>query len=243
MSGLANKLERTCCTRSAALRSLAIALLLIAPTSAFACRLALVLAVDVSVSVDNREYALQRDGLASALRSPDVIEAFLSSSSPVALSAFEWSGPRYARTILDWSLITSEADMHRAADRVGTFFRFQSGSTSIGNALIYGAGLLAKAPPCRRWTIDVSADGRNNDGPTPTDAFGNPVFNGTTVNALAVGGSEPLGALVEYLERDVVRGVGSFVEIARNHSDFERAMRRKLIREVKTFAMSGLQAE
>ena len=220
-----------------------LALFLIAPTSAFACRLALVLAVDVSVSVDNREYALQRDGFANALRSSDVIDAFFSSSSPVALAAFHWSGPRHARTIFDWTLIESPTDLHHVADKVQNVFRFQTGSTSIGYALEYGAKLLSKAPTCQRHTIDISADGISNDGPHPAVAFRNPAFDSITVNALAVGGSEPLGVLVEYLRATVIRGAGAFVEIALDHSDFERAMRKKLIREVKSLAISGLQAE
>ena len=79
---------------------------------AVACRLALVLAIDVSTSIDQRDYALQRDGLAAALRAPEVIRAFLSASSPVALAAYEWSGQHNQRIILDWMLMTSAGDMH-----------------------------------------------------------------------------------------------------------------------------------
>ena len=229
--------------RRSATGLLILALLLLSPTAATACRLALVLAIDISVSVDNREYALQRDGLANALRSPDVIDAFFSSSSLTALAAYQWRGPRHARTIFDWTLVETPADLHLAADKVQKVFRFQTGSTSIGYALEYGAKLLSKAPSCQRHTIDIGADGISNDGPHPAAAFRNPAFDSITVNALAVGGSEPLGVLVDYLRATVIRGAGAFVEIALDHSDFERAMRKKLIREVKSLAVSGLQAE
>ncbi|MBT8418405.1 MAG: DUF1194 domain-containing protein [Silicimonas sp.] len=217
-----------------------IATLLSLPGTASACRLALALAVDVSVSVDQREYALQRNGLANALRSPDVIQAFLGSPAPVALAAYEWSGPSYAKVVLDWTLVTSAADMHHAADTIARYSRFQSGSTSIGYALDFGADLMARAPRCQHRTIDLSADGKNNDGLTPEAAFRNPMFRTITVNALAVGGSEVLDALTSYLSETVIRGAGAFVEVARNHDDFERAMKRKLIREVKSLALSGL---
>lgn len=217
--------------------------LLSLPHPALACRLALALALDVSVSVDQREYALQRDGLANALRSPDVVEAFLSSSSPVALAAYEWSGPRSARTVLDWTLIRSAADLDLAADRLRAPSRFQAGSTSIGYALDFGARAMAKAPACSRQTIDVSSDGINNDGMSPRMAYENPAFSTITVNALAIGGSVPLDMLTTYLTRNVIRGPGAFLEVARNHDDFERAMRRKLIREVKSLAISELRKE
>ena len=215
---------------------------LTAPVPAFACRLALVLAIDVSVSVDQRDYALQRDGLANALRAPDVVGAFLASSSPVALAAYEWSGPRHARTVLNWTVMASASEMYKAADRIESLVRYQTGSTSLGYALSYGADVLATAPPCGRQTLDLSGDGRNNDGFSPKAAYRNRAFDGITVNALAIGGSEPLDSLVEYLERNVIRGTGAFVEVARNHEEFETAMRRKLIREVKTVAVSRLRS-
>ncbi|MEO0865387.1 MAG: DUF1194 domain-containing protein, partial [Pseudomonadota bacterium] len=91
-------------------RALALFLALTCAGPAAACRLALLLALDVSSSVDAREDQLQRGGLAAALVAPEVVAAFLASEDPVALAAFEWSG-RYNQEILfDWILINSPAD-------------------------------------------------------------------------------------------------------------------------------------
>jgi hypothetical protein len=216
--------------------------LLAAPMPALACRLALVLAIDVSTSVDQRDYALQRDGLASALRAPEVIDAFLSAGPPVALAAYEWSGQDNQRIILDWTLITSLADMHVAADRIETYVRFRTGyPTSMGRALSFGGDMLAAAPVCGHQTLDLSGDGRSNDSYGPEVAYQEGVFDSVTVNALAVGGGEPLDSLVRYLTENVIRGNDAFVEAARNHEDFENAMRRKLVREVTSLVVSGLE--
>ncbi|MGI9390141.1 MAG: DUF1194 domain-containing protein [Boseongicola sp.] len=215
-----------------------------APMPAAGCRLALVLAIDVSTSVDQRDYSLQRDGLAGALRAPEVIRAFLSAGSPVALSAYEWSGRDNQRIILDWTLMTSSQDMNAAAERIETFVRYQTGyPTSLGRALSFGGDMIAAAPVCGRQTLDLSGDGRNNDSYTPEVAYQDNVFDGVTVNALAVGGGEPLDSLVRYFTDKVIRGQGAFVEVARNHEDFEKAMRRKLVREVTSIVVSHLEPD
>ena len=211
------------------------ATLLSVPLSAAACRLALVLAIDVSTSIDQQDYALQRDGLADALRAPEVISAFLSASSPVALAAYEWSGQHNQRILLDWKL-------RQAADRIETFVRYQTGfPTSMGHALSFGGDMLAGAPACGRMILDLSGDGRNNDGYPPEVAYQDSAFDSITVNALAVGGGEPLDSLVRYLGENVIRGNGAFVEVARNHEDFREAMRRKLVREVTSVVVSHLE--
>ncbi|MGI9390973.1 MAG: DUF1194 domain-containing protein [Boseongicola sp.] len=222
-----------------------IALLVVAaPMPAASCRLALVLAIDVSTSVDQRDYSLQRDGLAAALRAPEVISAFLSAGSPVALSAYEWSGRDNQRIILDWTLMTSSQDMSAAADRIETFVRYQTGyPTSLGRALSFGGDMLAAAPICGRQPLDLSGDGRNNDSYTPEVAYQDDLFDSVTVNALAVGGGEPLDSLVRYFTETVIRGQSAFVEVARNHEDFEKAMRRKLVREVTSLVVSHLESE
>ncbi|MEM7321006.1 MAG: DUF1194 domain-containing protein [Pseudomonadota bacterium] len=212
------------------------------PAPAFACRLALVLAIDVSASIDQQDYALQRDGLANALRSPDVVDAFLSSPAPVALAAYEWSGPRRARLILDWTMMSRAQDLLAAADQIGSQHRYRSGSTSIGYALNFGAAVLDSAPACARKTLDLSGDGLPNEGDHPQAIYRTGAFDGVTVNALAIGGSEPLETLVAYLTRHVLRGHDAFVEVAIDHRDFETAMRRKLVREVQTRAVGHLTA-
>lgn len=216
------------------------ALLTFVPGAASACRLALLLALDVSSSIDAQEYALQRDGLAEALTAPEVVSAFLSSPDPVALAAYEWSGQRRQVTVFGWRVIRSEADLVDASRAVGAQDRTETGwPTSLGAALAYGAQAFETAPQCLTRTIDVSGDGRNNDGFPPELAYKHFAFEGITVNALAIGGAEDLATLVDYFERRVIRGPRAFVEIAEDHADFERAMRRKLEREVRALTVGS----
>ena len=215
--------------------------LALVPLPALACRLALLLALDVSSSIDGGEYALQRDGLAAALTAPEVAEAFLASSDPVALALYEWSGQTNQRLVVNWRLIDSEGDLDATAGEVAALTRTERlFPTSMGNALSYGAIQLTKAPDCTRQTIDVSGDGRNNDGYPPASAYRHFPFAGVTVNALAIGGAEELGDLVRYFASEVIRGPGAFVEVADDHGDFARAMHRKLLREVSGVAIGQL---
>ena len=120
------------------------------------CRLALVLALDVSSSVDEREYLLQRNGLASALIAPEVVEAFLASPQPVALTAYEWSGRFNQHLVLDWTEIDSAADLLDASARVSAAARSQDEfPTAMGYALAHAAKMFRSAPECLARTIDV----------------------------------------------------------------------------------------
>ena len=210
---------------------------------AFACRLALLLALDVSASIDDREYALQSNGLAAAILSPDVSQAFLRSPNPVALSVFEWSGQNNQSVVVDWTLIETQRDLLNAAQQIRLPYRTEKLSpTSLGNALGFAARQFAKAPACLRKTLDVSGDGTNNDGYPPSSAYRAYAYDNVIVNALAIGGAQHLPSLVRYFEIEVIRGPGAFVEIANDHEDFERAMQRKLERELLPFAVGQMPA-
>lgn len=222
------------------LRGAALVLCALMPAPAIACRLALLLALDVSASIDDREYALQSNGLAAAILSPDVARAFLSSPNPVALSVFEWSGQRNQHIVVDWRLIETQSDLLAVARHIRQPYRTEKLSpTSLGNALGFAARHFASAPVCARQTLDVSGDGTNNDGYPPASAYRAYPFDGVVVNALAIGGAQHLPSLVRYFEIEVVRGPGAFVEIANDHEDFERAMRRKLERELAPLAVGN----
>ena len=208
-------------------------------TPAEACRLALLLALDVSSSVDPAEDGLQRGGLASALIAPEVGTAFLSGGAPVALSVFEWSGRWSYRTLLDWTVIREQADLVAAAEAVAGSQRGRDDlPTAMGWALGEAATRLAQAPPCLRATIDISGDGVNNDGYPPRLAYRHFPYEGVGVNALVVGGG---AELADWFATEVIRGPGAFVEAARDYGDFERAMRRKLEREVGALAVGALR--
>ena len=223
------------------MRRIAISLLFAAlPAPAVACRLALLLALDVSASVDEREYLLQRNGLAAALIAPEVAQAFLASPEPVAIAAYEWSGQQNQSIVLDWHVILGPEDLLAASSIVAGANRSESEfPTALGYALAYASRVFRSAPNCLRRTIDVSGDGESNDGFRPYNAYRHFPLDGITINALAIGGSSDLPSLVRYFRSDVIRGPGAFVETAVDYVDFERAMRRKLEREVASFAIGA----
>ena len=200
------------------------------------CRLALVLALDVSSSVDAREDALQRGGLAAALVAPEVQRAFFAEPAPVALAVFEWSGRYNQHLVADWRLVDSPTVLRSTAATIAGSARSETEfPTAMGHALGYAAGLLARAPACTAQTVDVAGDGTNNDGFGPRLAYTEFAFGGVTVNGLVVdvGDDEGEIALVEFFHAEVLRGPGAFVEVAQSFDQYEEAMRRKLEREVR----------
>lgn len=231
-------------------RAALLALLLPATAAAQDCRLALVLALDVSSSVDAAEDRLQREGLAAALLAPEVVEAALG-GEPVALHAFEWSGIRTQVPLLPgWRLIEDEGDLRAVAEAVrGSRRSTVALPTAVGNALGFAADLLRDGPPCDRQTVDVAGDGIANEGVEPATAYRIFPFEGVTVNALVVG-NPPGGGLgageegrrvARWYEAEVLRGPGAFSLVAEGYGDYERAMRIKLRRELELPAVSGVE--
>lgn len=196
------------------------------------CRLALSLAMDVSASVDETEYAQQRDGLAAALEHEDVISAIFGvPDATIALHAYEWSGRRNQAEVLGWTIIRNPSHLSQLAAQLRKTTRSQTEfPTSLGSALGYGAVSLGKSPPCNRKTLDVSGDGRNNDGFAPEHAYNSFDFSQITVNGLAIGGAD--GEILPYYLKEVIHGPGAFAEFAIDYSDYARAIRQKLIREI-----------
>ncbi|WP_254871371.1 DUF1194 domain-containing protein [Pseudooceanicola sp. HF7] len=204
------------------------------------CRLALVLALDVSASVDSREYQLQRDGLARALLLPQIRQALLNGNGAVALSAYEWSGRYQQKVILPWLMIRTPEDILRASSRLSEARRSHSGfPTATGYALGFGAGLLRDAPACDRQVLDLSGDGINNEGFGPELAYRNFPFAGVVVNGLAILG--PDEGVYDFYQQHVIRGPGAFLEVANGFEDFAHAMGLKLFREINDLQMG--QAE
>lgn len=217
------------------------AALALAPLSAqAACRLALVLALDVSSSVDPSEDRLQRRGLAAALVAPDVQAAILADPDfHVALHVFEWSGRYQQSTLLDWRMLRTPEDIADAAAALAESSRgFANFPTALGYALGHAWSQLNRAPACDRKTVDVSGDGRNNAGFGPPTAFRHFDFSDITVNGLAIGGLQD--GLPDYYRDEVIHGPGAFVEIATDFGDFQRAMERKLIRETASPQLGAL---
>lgn len=213
----------------------ALAVGLASPAAAFDCRLALLLAIDVSSSVDDAEDQLQRNGLAAALISPSVQAAFFASDLPVALAVYEWSG-RYHQVMLnDWQMIRTPADLLTVAETLARSERsYNEFPTAMGYALGYGAGVLQSAPACLEKTLDMAGDGINNEGFKPEAAYAEFPFEGVTVNGLVVNAADTESeiSLITFYQTEVLRGPGAFMEIAQGFDDYERAMRRKLEREL-----------
>ncbi len=213
------------------------------PVWAAECRLALALAIDVSSSVDAAEDTLQRGGVVAALTAPEVVEAFFAGDLPVALAVYEWSGRYNQELILDWTMIDSPAALLNAADVVARSARSHNDfPTAIGYALGYGAQLLSRGPDCLKKTLDMAGDGQNNEGFPPATAYREFPFDGVTVNGLVVNGADYEGevGLIAFYTGEVLHGPGAFLIVAEGFEDYERAMRRKLERELAPPAIGAL---
>lgn len=205
------------------------------------CRLALLLALDVSASVDASEHDLQRDGLAAALNDADVRRAILlPGRGIVALAAFEWSGRYSQRALINWTNLRSNAAIDRAiAALVNAPRSREQEPTALGYALGHGAGWLARGPDCARRVIDVSGDGVTNEGFGPQLAYKHFPFDGVVVNGLAVLGAD--SQVQRYYEENLRHGPGAFVETSQGYTGFQRAMTRKLYREINDLIVGTLE--
>ena len=205
-----------------------------APAAALDCSAALVLAIDVSSSVDAAENALQMQGLATAFRDPAVVETILTPpGSGIMASAFAWSGFQHQEVLVEWTWLGDRAAIAAFADRLGAARRrYDHWPTSLGRAVAYGATLHDDNPiPCRRRIIDVSGDGANNDGVGPEWYRARGDFDGLTINGLVIRGADP--DPVAYYRENVLHGPGAFLEIAETYTDYPRAILRKLLRELQ----------
>jgi hypothetical protein len=219
------------------------ALVCLATPAEAGCRLALLLALDVSSSVDAYEDQLQRQGLAAALIAPEVQSAFFGLADTVALGVFEWSGRYNQEVLLDWTMIDSPEALTRVANVLsGSKRSHNEFPTAMGYALGFGAGMLERAPQCAARTLDMAGDGRNNEGFAPRQAYAEFAFDGVTVNGLVVNAAdfEAETQLIAFYQSEVLYGPGAFLEIAQGFEDYERAMRRKLERELSVPVFGAL---
>lgn len=229
------------------IRALLLTLVLAQPAVA-ACRQALALGLDISGSVDTREYRLQLDGLAAALNSPEVRRVlFAQPDAPVWITVYEWSGPRDHNTILPWFPVESDNDL---AVITGTLTSHQrpvaAPTTAIGAAMLAGFAMLDQQTDCWKRTLDLSGDGWTNTGPRPQDIPHARTPPGVVVNGLVIGSGNRRGdderfadikELSAYYANYVVRGPGAFVEVALGFEQYADAMERKLLRELTSLAI------
>jgi hypothetical protein len=206
--------------------------------------LQLVLAADISRSIDDNEFALQRQGYASALVDPRVVRVMTGGKrGAVAVTYFEWSGVGAQRTIVDWSRIDGDEAAGEFGARLLAIPRPFGASTALGEAIAWSMGEFARCPfPADKRTLDVSGDGTNTSGMLPDAARDLAVAAGITVNALVILSAEPTawnpnhthppGGLEDYFRRHVVGGNGAFAMSVQGFDTFGYAMVNKLTREV-----------
>lgn len=209
------------------------------------CRLALLLGLDISSSVDVEEDILQRGGMAKALRAPEVQAAFFAADQQVALAVYEWSGRYNQEVVLDWTVIDSPTALAKAADTVGKSRRsYNEFPTAMGEALEFGAQMMDRAPGCLQKTIDIAGDGENNEGPGPAMAYALPAYTDITVNGLVVANAADFQTedrLTAYYRTHVLHGPGAFMVVADGFDDYLRAMRQKLERELSPPSIGALE--
>jgi hypothetical protein len=224
-----------------------LALANVAPTrvaAAEAVDLLLVLAADVSRSVDAQKFQLQRDGYAAAITDPRVIEAIRSGPhSRIAICFVEWSGVGNQKVVIDWTIVRDAASAQQLAAQIVEAPRSFADRTSISGAIDFSMTQFPRAPfDSTRRTIDISGDGTNNSGRDVTVARNEAVAQGVTINGLAILSERPLswnaehtnpqGGLQAYYRDNVIGGPGAFAVVAQNFNAFGQAIISKLIAEI-----------
>lgn len=196
-----------------------------------ACETALVLAIDVSGSIDAGEYALQVQGLYFALRDPDVADALI--GGQVALTVVQWSGAGQQIVALDWRRMLDAALVADFAEAALALPRsLPRSDTAVGQAIAFSAARFAQVRDCRRQVIDISGDGPENAGFTVAGERALAESAGIHINAIAI---EDMGAsspVTYFYQRSVITR-GGFVVTARGLADYARALQAKLLRELQ----------
>jgi hypothetical protein len=212
--------------------------------------LKLVLATDVSRSIDDDELRLEREGTAEAFLDPEVIKAIQSGSlGRIAVATFDFSSPQDNRVTMEWHIIHDRASAAALAETIRDTPRTPGRRTSISSALELGSLLIESSEQdivATRKVIDVSGDGPNNDGNTMTEAHDRVIAQGIVVNGLPVMEDNANGYfpdLDKYYAACVAGGRGSFVVAVHNYKDFSAAMRHKLILEISQNATHIWQAQ
>ncbi|HJU32872.1 MAG TPA: DUF1194 domain-containing protein [Hyphomicrobiaceae bacterium] len=201
--------------------------------------LELVLAVDVSLSMDLDEQRLQRDGYVAAFRDPEVHAAIASGPhGRIAVTYVEWAGPPTQQVVVGWTVIDGAASAGAFADKLQAATISRARMTSISAALQF-SGQLFETSGVRgiRRVIDVSGDGPNNAGVPVAPARDALVARGIVINGLPImlklaNGFFDLPDLDKYYSECVIGGTGAFMIPIKDHSEFRTATRRKLLLEI-----------
>ena len=214
------------------------------PLAAETVDLQLVLAADVSISVDNEEFRLQREGYARAITDPSVLAAIRRGPHhAIALSFVEWSGASQQRVVIDWTVIRDEEAAMSFSAALRTAPRSFAGVTAIGAAIDFAMAQFARSGvESDRRVIDVSGDGDNNSGRPVEYARDDAVNANITVNGLAIvnehpapgfiGHVQPPGGIGEYYRTRVIGGAGSFALVIDSFSKIAETVTHKLAAEI-----------
>ncbi len=219
---------------------------------------AISLAADVSRSIDDEEFELQRKGYAAAVTSPQFMQAVQSGAhGAVALCFIEWAGPGQQALIVKWMTIRDGEGATDFAKMLLAAPRSFAGRTAIGDGIDFAAAQLAAGNfTAARRVIDVSGDGTNNSGRPVTAARDDATAKGITINGLAIinektggiqgtflfGHTHPPGGLPNYYRDNVIGGPAAFVLQIVNFDTFAQAMTNKLLTEISDAAPHSLHA-
>jgi len=206
--------------------------------------LLLVLASDVSRSVDSHKFQLQREGYAAAVSNPQVLDAIkVGRHGRIGVLFLEWSGFGNQKVVIDWTIIDGTKSAQTFGDRLLESPRSFADRTSISGGIDAAVEQLSHAPfTAGRRTIDVSGDGTNNAGRDVGLARDEAIARGVTINGLVILSETPLpwnpehtnpaGGLAKYYRDNVTGGPGSFVMEAKNFDSFGEAIIKKLVAEI-----------
>ena len=213
--------------------------------------LLLALAMDVSRSMDQPKFLLQREGYAAAISNPQVLNAIKSGpSQKIAFCFIDWSGPGEQRLVIGWNVIDGVASAIRFGDLILKAERSFYNSTSIGSAINFAIAEIARSPfEAERHAIDVSGDGTNNSGRPVTEARDQAIARGVTINGLAIindkpnlgysAHTQPPGGLPLYYRQNVIGGPNAFLLVVEDFNSFADAMANKLAKEIDVAASAA----
>jgi Protein of unknown function (DUF1194) len=240
---------RRACLASLAILAMAAGTARAQQTAANDVDLLLVLAADVSRSIDEVKFKLQRDGYAAALTDPAIVRAMQSAGPKkrIAMIFIEWAGAGEAKVMVDWTSVGSAEEARAFADRLLASPRPYYGRTAIGGAIEISLAQLAASPfKSDRKVIDISGDGTNNAGRDVSEARDEATAAGAVINGVVIlskvplpfnpAHTHPMGGLLAYYEKNVIGGPGSFALAAENFETFGQALRTKLIKEIAAAA-------
>src|SRR5690242_1282298 len=213
--------------------------------------LEVILAADVSRSIDDAEFDLQRKGYAAALTDPRVLAAIQGrSGAAIGVSFIEWSGDEDQQVVADWTEIRDEEDAGSMAAVILAAPRSFMGRTSISAAIDFAMAHFTKSKwQASRRIIDISGDGTNNSGRAVSEARDQAISLGVTINGLAIindkpnlgysAHTQPPGGLPLYYRQNVIGGPNAFLLVVQDFNSFADAMAQKLAKEIDVAGSAG----